>query len=181
MGYKNNFLVSLPSITGSSFNGSVVLIENHDGNGAKGWIINKEIEESVASTLRAGMNLHFKTPVYYGGPVDINNAWIIHTNDFKIQPTVKLNDDLSMTRDKTIVNILNSGNFPEYWRIIVGHARWGPGQLESEIFGSINNGKSHWTTIPYNHELMWDTPPKDQWNYGIKLSAEKLTSSVLNF
>jgi len=181
MGYKNNFLVSLPNISGGSFNNSVVYIADHDGDGAKGWIVNKQLEDKVAEKLRIGMKLHFKVPIYYGGPIDISSAYVIHSNDFSLPGTIELNHKLSMTRDKAIINIMNMGQFPEYWRIIVGCSSWGPGQLEAELYGSITKGVGHWTTLPYTNKLMWGTMPEEQWDTGIRLSAENMTSAVLNF
>ena len=181
MGYKNNFLVSLPIITGGSFNKSVVYVADHNGDGAKGWIVNKQLEDSVAEKLRKGMNLQFKAPIYYGGPVEVSSAYVIHSKDFQLPGTIDLNHKLSMTRDKAVINIMNIGQFPEYWRIIVGSSSWGPGQLESEIYGSVTNGVGCWTALPYNNKLMWGTYPEEQWDSGIRLSAENLTSTVLNF
>ena len=85
-----------------------------------------------------------------------------------------------MTRDKSIVNIMNIGQFPEFWRVIIGKASWGAGQLESEILGSRTNGVSGWVTVDYSDSLMWNTLPSKQWERAIEMSAMQLTNSVLN-
>jgi putative AlgH/UPF0301 family transcriptional regulator len=87
---------------------------------------------------------------------------------------------LSVTKDKSIVNVMNIGQFPEYWRVIVGRSSWGAGQLESEMLGSRTNGISSWMSIEYSDQLMWQTMPSQQWERAISLSAEKLTSNILD-
>lgn len=181
MSYTNNLLISLPSIIDNSFNKSVIYVNSHTGDGASGWIINKPLDETIAAKLRTGMRLTGKLPVYYGGPVDINSAYVLHSNDFHIPATVRLNDTLSVTRDKAIINIFNIGQFPKHWKIIVGSSAWGAGQLESELLGSRTRGVGSWVTLPYSTSLMWDTESEQQWDTGIRAGAEHLTETVLNF
>jgi putative transcriptional regulator len=179
MNFKNNFLVSLPVLNSGNFNKSLVYLDSHTGDGAHGWIVNKQLEEQVATKLRRGMKLSKNIPIYYGGPVDVNSGVVIHSKDFNVPATKPLNDTLSITRDKSIINILNMGQMPEYFRIIVGCCAWGPTQLENEILGSRTNGMSSWTTTPYSHDLMWNTMPGEQWNSGIEHAASALTSTML--
>lgn len=179
MSLKNQFLVSLPNITSGSFHKSVVYLQTHNGDGAKGWIVNKQLDENTAAKLRRGMKLNLNVPVFYGGPVDINNACIIHSKDFHIPNSISLNDHMSMTRDKAIIDILNIGQYPEYWKLIVGSSSWGPGQLESEMLGSRTNGKASWTSAAFSTDLIWQTSVHEQWNKGIELSAQQMSTNLL--
>lgn len=179
MNFKNNFLVSLPTLNNNSFNKSLIYLDSHTGDGAHGWIVNKQLEDDVASKLRRGMKLNRNIPIYYGGPVDINSAVVIHSKDMNIPSTKPLNDTLNITRDKSIINILNMGQFPEYFRIIVGCSAWGPTQLETELLGTRNAGISSWSVAPYTDDLMWNTMPNDQWSTGITHAATTLTNTVL--
>tara|TARA_R110000868_G_scaffold397309_1_gene669939 strand:+ start:36 stop:581 length:546 start_codon:yes stop_codon:yes gene_type:complete len=181
MSYTKNLLVSLPSVVDHSFNKSVIYVKNHNGDGANGWIMNKQLDDNIAVNLRKGMKLQVNVPIYYGGPVNISSAFVLHSNDFHIPQTVPLTDTLSLTRDKAIINIFNIGQFPKNWKIIVGESSWGAGQLESEIFGSRSNGVSNWITLPFNTDLIWNTNFNDMWDTGIRTYAMQLTNTVLNF
>jgi len=46
MNMSQQFLVSLPMLGDSNFFKSVVYVENHDGDGAKGWIVNTTRQQS---------------------------------------------------------------------------------------------------------------------------------------
>jgi len=180
MNLTGDFLISIPSANVGTFNRSVVLMSEHTGNGAQGWIVNKQLDDKVSQRLRKGMSLTRDIPLYFGGPVDVNNAVVIHSNDLTLPSTRRLTDTLSITKDKSIVNVMNIGQFPEYWRVIVGKSQWGAGQLESEILGSRNNGVGTWMSLDYTDQLMWQTMPSKQWERSIELSAEKLTSNIFN-
>jgi putative transcriptional regulator len=181
MSYKNNLLVSLPSVVDNSFNKSVIYVNNHTGDGASGWIINKQLDDNIAANLRKGMKLNVNVPIYYGGPVNITQAFVLHSNDLQLPQTVKLTDTLSVTRDRSIIGVFNAGQFPANWKIIVGESSWGAGQLESELLGSRSGGISSWATVPFNTDLVWNTNFSDMWDAGIRTSASQLTSTVLNF
>ena len=181
MSYKNNLLVSLPSVVDNSFNKSVIYVNNHTGDGASGWIINKQLDDNIAANLRKGMKLNVNVPIYHGGPVNITQAFVLHSNDLQLPQTVKLTDTLSVTRDRSIISVFNAGQFPVNWKIIVGESSWGAGQLESELLGSRSGGISSWATIPFNTDLVWNTNFGDMWDDGIRISASRLTSTVLNF
>ena len=43
MNTSENFLLSLPNMGDQNFRSAVVYVEKHDGDGAKGWVINKEL------------------------------------------------------------------------------------------------------------------------------------------
>ena len=179
MQLEDNFLVSLPTLTGGAFSESVIYIKSHTGDGASGWIVNKQLDDKIAQRLRRGMGLTKDLPLYYGGPIDVNNACVIHSDDLVLPNSKRLNSELYCTADKSIINVMNIGQFPEYWRVIVGKSSWAPGQIESEILGSRTNGVSSWTNVTYSKKLMWNTLPSNQWQTAIELGAEQMTSSIL--
>lgn len=180
MNFKDKFLVSLPNLgSGNTFNKSLIYVDSHTGDGAHGWIVNKQLADDVSQRLRRGMKLNKDIPIFYGGPVDANSGVVIHSKDLHVPSTKSLNDTLNITRDKSIINILNMGQYPEFFKIIVGCSAWGPTQLENEMIGSRTGGASSWTVAPYSHELMWHVSGGEQWNTGIELAASALTNTVL--
>ena len=179
---NDNFLLSLPSMHDTNFRSSVVYIHEQNGDGAKGWIVNKELEQRVAVKLRKSIQLGVVCPIYYGGPVNVTQVYVLHSSEVQIvDNTVQLNDNLCMTRDKKMIQMLNNNEFPNYWRVMIGNCTWGPGQLEGELLGSRTDGLSMWNILPYSRELMWDTAPVHQWDSGVEKVATLKTASYLNF
>lgn len=180
MNFEQQMLISLPPLMDSNFQKSVIYLHQHNGDGASGWIVNKELDNRVAVRLRKSIQLAVNAPIFYGGPVDINSAFVIHSSEIKLESTVELNEDLCMTRDREMIQTLNEKNFPKRFRIIIGRCKWGAGQLESEVFGSRTNGKTLWTNCNYEKEYLWENPPV-QWEKGIEHSANKKVSTYLDF
>ena len=60
MNYKQQYLASLPSLADNNFNKSIVYVDNHDGDGARGWIINKELDNRVS--VRSVSYTHLTLP-----------------------------------------------------------------------------------------------------------------------
>jgi putative transcriptional regulator len=182
MNFQKQLLISLPPLMDNNFQKSCVYLEHHDGDGAKGWIINKELDTRVSVRLRKSLQLGINAPIFYGGPVDINSAFVLHTPDIKLQSTLIVDDDLCVTRDKEFIRLLNSNTFPTKFRIVIGRCSWGAGQLESEMLGSRTNGRTLWTSCPYSVNFMWNIDPKEQWERGIENSATtKVQEYLKNF
>ena len=181
MNMKQQFLASLPTLQDGNFMQSVIYVDNHDGDGAKGWIINKELDSRVAVRLRKSIQLGINAPIFYGGPVEVNQCYVLHSSDIMLAQTMKINDNLCVTRDKSFIIMLNEKKFPQYYRIVLGCSSWGPGQLESELLGSRTGGKSSWTGFSYDKDFMWTCPANEQWNKGIENSANQKVSSYLKF
>ena len=179
---SNNFLLSLPSMHDTNFRNSLVYIKQHGGDGAQGWVVNKEVEPRVAVKLRKSIQLGVVCPIYYGGPVDVTQVYVLHSSETQIADnTVQLNENLCVTRDKKMIQMLNNNEFPNFWRVLVGSCTWGPGQLESELLGSRTDGRSMWNVLPYTQQMMWETSPPNQWDTGVEQVATMMTKNYLKF
>ena len=71
---------------------------DHDKKGALGLVINKPIGEIFLGSLINKVNdkkinkkklYNFKIPIFWGGPLDINKIFILHSNDYKNKTTKK--------------------------------------------------------------------------------------------
>ena len=70
--FKNYLLISTPGLNDSIFRKSIVLVCDHDENGAMGLIVNKSIipdgeKSSFLKDIFTNMNINSK--IYFGGPV----------------------------------------------------------------------------------------------------------------
>ncbi len=72
--YKGKILISTPDISGDIFSRSVVLIIEHDENGAFGLILNKK-NSKMSNRFRNFFD--FKIEVYDGGPVENEKVFLI--------------------------------------------------------------------------------------------------------
>ncbi len=130
---SGKLLVATPSIIGDfNFHRSVVLLTNYKKSGSVGFILNKKLEYSLDEVME-GVNAKF--PLYYGGPVEQDNLFYIHTLGDKISNCIQISKALFWNGDfKSVDYLLKTGKLNEgNIRFFLGYSGWSEGQLEEEI------------------------------------------------
>jgi putative transcriptional regulator len=125
-------LIAGPALVDPNFWRTVVLVIDHSEEGALGLVLNRPSETSVGEAVPQLEELIDPDErVYIGGPVQ--PASVIVLAEFE-DPT----DSALLAFDD--IGVLGTGSSPEErvagvrtGRAFVGHAGWGPGQLDAEI------------------------------------------------
>lgn len=159
---SGQLLVATPLIDSGPFQRSVVFVFAHGLDGAMGIMVNQPLEMVHFSSLIEGFKLPEGTenkeiPVYYGGPVERNRGFVIHTNDFARDYTLAVHRDVSVTASSAILNDILAGNGPRKSALVVGYAGWEQGQLEQEI------EQNSWIVVPSSPALIFDTEDEIKW------------------
>ena len=98
--YKGKILISTPDISGDIFSRSVVLIIEHNENGAFGLILNKK-NKNISSRL---LNIFgFPVDLYEGGPVENDKVYFILKGQKITEEYSEINDEFYITDDKDYV------------------------------------------------------------------------------
>jgi len=151
--YKGKILISTPDISGDIFSRSVVLIIDHNENGAFGLILNK-LNKKVSKKI--SLITGFSTDIYEGGPVENDKAFIIAKGIPVTEYFLSINNEFYLTEDiQTITNSVYEGNIGiGDIKVFSGYSGWSALQLESEI------SRKMWTVVDvYNLDY---TLPNDQ-------------------
>ena len=101
------------------------------------------------------MDIH--SPVYAGGPVQIDRGFILHDSDKQWDSTHIIDNDLCLTTSEDILLAIAQGKGPENALIALGYAGWGAGQLEEELSANA------WLTVPYDADIIFQTPIEQRW------------------
>lgn len=160
------FLVAAPQLKDPHFESSVILMLEHDDDeGALGLIINQSAAvklDVVLGEMKIAtpdpLDLRSHPPLLYGGPVSPERGWILHTPDWSGPGTRLVEEGLSVTASKDILEAIASGSGPDRYRFCLGYAGWGPHQL----VGEIKTGA--WITVPFDVSLVFDTPLESIWS-----------------
>jgi putative transcriptional regulator len=137
-------LLAAPSLHDPNFAKTVVLLGRHDGEGALGWVINGQELAPVAELLRASELFPadtmfppgecFQQIARVGGPVAPATGWLVYRRLSEAMPgELTLGPDLAVTGEASAFSALVRGQGPPDFRLVLGCAGWGPGQLETEI------------------------------------------------
>jgi putative transcriptional regulator len=129
------FLVAQAMEPESPFADSIVLTMNNLGPAPVGIIINRPTPISVAEIfpdVKRLERVHDK--VYFGGPVELGTVWFLFRASAAPKHAIRAIDNVYLSGDRDLLRGLLRRDKPmDGLRIYIGHAGWGPGQLEGEI------------------------------------------------
>ncbi len=157
-------LIAAPQLYDPNFDRSVVLMCEHSDEGAMGLVVNRVSSITMASVFR-GMDLPEPTgdspPVLTGGPVQPERGWLIHGQPATEGESIEVADRIFLSTSRSLLEAVQQGTGPAIYRLVLGYAGWGPGQLESEITaGAWIIGKAY-------PELVFSVPVEQIWQQAL--------------
>jgi len=173
---KDFFLIATEKIRDSRFEKTVILMLEHDEKGALGIVINKPLGKINLGSLISKINdpsinkkklYDIEIPIFWGGPVDEHKIFILHTNDYKNETTIKYNN-LSTSSDLTTLVKIAEKKGPKKSLVILGLAAWNIGQLDGEI------ELERWTLSESNMDLIFEIEDNKKWLKAINNSFIRL-------
>jgi len=129
---EGKILISEPLLNDDFFGRSVVLLAREERESFLGFILNLQ-SGKLLSDVMVGIE-NEDIPLYYGGPVEQDVLFFIHTFDF-IPGAVHICGNLYMDGDfEDIRKMINTGHANNSnIRFFIGNSGWSPGQLNDEI------------------------------------------------
>jgi len=154
---KGQLLLDSGQLRGSFFQRTVVLVCQHDAEGAFGLVLNRATGSSVGEMIVADLPDQLKaSPLYLGGPVQTSALSFLHSDSFIPDANVIPNLSLGHSLD-SLIEIGESFSSSRKVRMFAGYAGWSSGQLEDEM------KRESWLTHPASLELIFETEPADLW------------------
>lgn len=162
-------LIAMPDMSDPRFANTVIYMCAHSDEGGMGLILNKPQPEIKFAKLLEQMEIPMSAGVrdvhvHYGGPVDSQRGFVLHSNDYASDNgTLDVDDDYRMTATLQVLEDLAKGEGPDVSMMALGYAGWGPGQLEYEI------GQNGWLTSPPSAEILFGSDNGGKWAAALKL------------
>ena len=154
---KGQLLLDSGELHGSFFQRSVLLICQHDAEGAFGLVLNRSSGSKAGDLIVADLPDQLKEQwLFVGGPVQPTALSFLHADNFSPDATVLPNLSLGHSLD-TLVELGDSFSPTRKFKLFAGYAGWSPGQLESEM------KRKAWLTHPASLDLIFDTSPEQLW------------------
>lgn len=176
---KGHLIAAHPKRKEGHFRKGVILIIDQDYTGCIGLQINKPMTNhpnlsGVMSSL--GINYQSDTNIYFGGPENTNRIIVVHSADWISPGTTKLNDEICISNDISVLAAIAANQGPSKFRAIAGYTRWMPGHLEGEIEGDppFHDVSASWSYVPSNSEFVFTNEGTDQWHLVLEQSAKAL-------
>src|SRR6185436_20402481 len=155
--FKGKLLLDSGQLHGSFFHRSVVLICQHDGEGAFGLVLNQGTKNKVGEVLVADLPDALKEQsIYVGGPVQQGALTYLHTDVFVPHANVMPKLNMGHALDE-LVDLAESYSPTQQVRIFAGYAGWSSGQLEGEL------KRKAWVVHPATLDIVFDTDTPNLW------------------
>ncbi len=157
----NHFLIAMPAMTDPFFAKSLTYVCEHNEEGAMGIVVNRPISLTL-SELFAQINMPLTQSeledmaVHFGGPVQTDRGFVLHDTGKAWQSTLQVNDKVSLTTSKDILQAVGEGSGPKHLLITLGYAGWSEGQLEQEIADNA------WLSVPATAHILFDLPAEER-------------------
>ncbi|MBM3824116.1 MAG: YqgE/AlgH family protein [Verrucomicrobia bacterium] len=164
---KGQFLLDGGKLKGSFFHRTVVLVCQHDPEGAFGLVLNKPLGKPAEELIPEDLPASIKSEeIFLGGPVQPSALTFLHTYGGKSAAAPPVFDHLRLGHSlEELVEIGERKGTSARLRLFAGYAGWSPMQLDNEM------KRGSWLTYPANVELMFETPPDELWKRVLKLKG----------
>jgi putative transcriptional regulator len=165
---KGHLLIAAPSLLTPFFTRTVILMLEHNEDGALGVVLNRPTEAKVTDIAEKVFEEPFEwdKPICVGGPVP-GPLMVIHTDEDTADQEV-ISGVFSSIEAEKVQTVLRARAEP--CLVVANYSGWGPGQLESEF------DLDSWLTLPATVEWIFWRGETDLWEVVVKgVNARRLS------
>ena len=152
---RGQLLIAGPTLLDPNFFRSVVLVVEHSEDGALGLVLNRPSETTVVEAVPQLDELVDPTgELFIGGPVQPSSVIVLAQFEDPDDAALISFDNVGVLRaaiDEPVAGVRNG-------RAFVGHAGWGPGQLDGEL------ERGDWFLEPARLEDAFTADPQGLWS-----------------
>ncbi len=161
-------LMAMPQVLDPFFHRSVVLLLHHEDEGSFGFIVNRPTGIKVAEILK-GMDVGWEggeeAVAYFGGPVQPQLGTVLFSpvlqESSPEDTATEIAPGLALTQHIGDLSRLAESP-PDQFRLLLGYAGWGEGQLMEEIL------RNDWLTAPVSSDLIFAPNPDRVWDAALR-------------
>ena len=167
-------LAAWPDLMDPNFMHSVVLVCNHQAEGAFGLVVNRPMGITADKLLPDHPLMgRLRLPVHLGGPVDHSTMHLVHTLPDRIPGGVPICGDLTLGGDlDALGKLVEDRPAPDGLlgnvRLFLGYSGWAAGQLESEL--SVGS----WVPAPFSLDAVFAQDPRPVWRAVVRSVRSEL-------
>jgi putative transcriptional regulator len=153
---RGQLLIAGPTLLDPNFWRTVVLVVEHNEEGALGLVLNRPSETSVGEAVPQLEELvDGSDQLYIGGPVQPSSVIVLAEFEDPSDAALLAFDDVGVLGTSSSPEELAAG--VKAGRAFVGHAGWGPEQLDSEL------ERDDWILQPATLADAFTAAPLDLW------------------
>ena len=163
-------LIAARHLPDPNFSETVVLLADYDENGAMGLVVNRRSDVPLARAFPGiGPPLDPQHRLYIGGPVAPTGVLALLRSDTPPSGARAILDDVHLIGAREpLEDEIRARTAPARFRVYVGYAGWGPGQLERET------ADGSWHVVRATADVVFDPEPASVWERQIRLTEARM-------
>lgn len=170
-----SLLIAAPRMRDPRFAETVIYLVDHDSGGAFGLVVNRPMGPVNLGELMRALALDTdpdtdaaEVLVRYGGPVQPDRLWVLHSADWVGDSTTHRLGPMAMSTGADVLEAIGHHTGPRRHQIVMGYAGWGPDQLEGEI------ARGDWITAPLDPDLVFGGDDAAKWRRASEIGGVAL-------
>jgi putative transcriptional regulator len=166
-------LVSARNLPDPNFSDSVVLLADFSTEGAMGLIVNRRTEVPLAKVFPGFDHARgAQAALFFGGPVSVPGVLALVRAATAPAGSRRVFDDVHLVNTReSLEHLVKQGVGAERFRVYVGYAGWGAGQLDGETAGGA------WHVFDGDPEVVFDPDPDSVWRRQIRRTESLVARS----
>jgi putative transcriptional regulator len=172
-GLAPGFLVASPALSDPNFAGALVLMAEHHGEGALGFVVNRRGPITVADVL-GGVDAGLRglaeaagragAPVLVGGPVQPERLWILFRPGPRApeEGAIRVGAGLALGGSRELLEALVRAPDPGPYQLLLGYAGWAPLQVEREVAAGA------WVPMALHEDLVFEVALEERWQTAVR-------------
>ncbi len=175
-------LIAMPGIDDPRFERAVILMCAHGPDHAMGLALNRPVEGLTVLDLLSRLNVETNetlpdAPVLFGGPVDRERGFVVHTDDYVCsESSLLIGEGVAFTATRDVLQAMGDRHRrPRHAILALGYAGWGAGQLERELQENV------WLTSDPDEDLLFGADHDLKWAKAlakIGVTADRLSGQA---
>lgn len=162
-------LMAMPQVQDPFFHRSVVLLLHHESEGSFGFIVNRPTGIKISEILKGmdvGWQGHKDAVAFFGGPVQPQQGTVLFTpgalaGNGEEETAAEVLPGVALTQHIGDLSRLAEAP-PDHFRLLLGYAGWGEGQLIEEIL------RNDWLVAPVRSDLIFASDPETVWDEALR-------------
>jgi putative transcriptional regulator len=156
---RGQLLIAGPTLQDPNFVRTVVLVGEHNDEGALGVVLNRPSDTSVGEAVPDLEDLTGDDdPVYVGGPVQPSAVLVLAEYLTPAEAPQLVTGDVGFLALEQDEDDHTDGGSLRRARVFAGYAGWGPGQLESEL------ERDDWIIVESESDDVFDEDAPTLWS-----------------
>ena len=149
---QGQLLIANGSLFGAEFRQTVILMAEHNEEGALGFVLNHPTPLSIEADGEIPIEFVDRR-VFSGGPVQEDAVAVIAEFESPEHVARPIFDLVGFPSPDPVLSPLGVKRA----RVFAGYSGWGPGQLDAEM------AEGSWIVAPATADLVFEVPPEDLW------------------